>query len=301
MRIFAKQLHPQISIYVSPINLDPVDPALPISTPKSLSRDYAEAIGRYATLGIPQDTTALRNGLITHAEFLSHTRDILNTERRLLTAALDRFKGGLLFFYFSSIDQNSHILWGKYEAELLDYYRAVDAAIADTRRREPTAQIIVMSDHGFTTFDRAVNLNTWLRQEGLLATDRAGKAWALGLNALYLSNNADPNDIRRRLLELRDPANGHPAITSVNLIKATPENRATAPAMTIGYAPGYRASWATGLGEVASQVFEDNTDAWIADHCVDPTAVPGVLFTSKGVTLKAATIKDLSGEILKLY
>ena len=308
VRIFAKQLHPEVRIYVSPVNADPADPALPISTPASLAGAYAKAMGRFSTLGIPQDTTALRNGVITLPEFLAHTRAILQDERRLLTTSLDRYKGGLLFFYFSSIDQNSHILWGRHDEELLKYYRAVDDAIADARRREPRAQIIVMSDHGFTTFDRAVHLNAWLRQEGLLATSREGqidwsrtRAWALGLNALYVFNPADTTDIRRRLLEMRDPENPHPPVETVAVVEAAAENKAIAPTLTIGYAAGYRASWATGLGEVPDHVFDTNTDAWLADHCVNPANVPGVLFTSRGTDVQARGIKDLAGAIRALY
>ncbi len=296
IRIFAKQLHPAVSIYISPINLDPLDPALPLSNPSRMAPDYAKVIGRYPTVGIPQDTAALRNGVFTLAEFLAHTKDILNTERRLLNAALDRFQGGLLFFYFSSVDQNSHILWGKNEAELLTYYQGVDEAIANARRREPTARIIVMSDHGFAAFDRAVNLNTWLRQEGLHT-----RAWALGLNALYLTDPADAPEIPRRLLELQDPETGKPAITAVGLVQPAIANKAIAPTLTVGYAPGYRASWATGLGEVAPQVFETNTDAWQGDHCIDPAAVPGVLFVSKGPPITASSIQTLGAAIARLF
>ncbi len=308
IRIFAKQLHPGLQIYVTPVNLDPLDPALPISHPAGLSKDYAKAVGRYPTVGIPQDTTALRNGALTLPEFLAHTADILNTERRLLSAALDRYRGGLLFFYFSSVDQNSHILWGRDEAKLLEYYQGVDQAIADARRREPGARVIVMSDHGFTTFRHAVNLNTWLRQEGLLATKREGqvdwsrtRAWALGLNALYVSEPGEVGEIRRRLLAWRDPETGQAVVTAVGVVEASAANRAVAPTLTIGYAAGYRASWSTGLGEVSDHVFETNTDAWIGDHCVDPAVVPGVLIVSKGPPVTAAGIKDLGAAIAKLF
>ena len=308
IRIFAKQLHPGVQIYVSPVNLDPSDPALPISHPAGLSKDFAKTVGRYPTVGIPQDTTALRNGALTLPEFLAHTMEILNTERRLLRAALDRYQGGLLFFYFSSVDQNSHILWGKDEAKLLEYYQGVDAAIGDARRREPGARVIVMSDHGFTTFDHAVNLNAWLRQEGLLATNREGqidwsrtRAWALGLNALYVSDAGEVGEIRRRLLELRDPESGRAVVTAVGVVHASAANQTVAPSLTIGYAAGYRASWSTGLGEVSDRIFESNTDAWIGDHCVDPAAVPGGLIVSKGPPVTAAGIKDLGTVIVQLF
>ena len=86
-------------------------------------------------------------------------------------------ESGFLFFYFSSVDQNSHMLWGKHDADLLAFYQAVDASIGEVMRRQPAAQLIVMSDHGFSTFDRAVNLNTWL-------CNRACSAWTAARHRL---------------------------------------------------------------------------------------------------------------------
>src|SRR5205823_2280258 len=97
------------------------------------------------------------------------SRLVLDDEQKLLCYALRHFEHGLLFFYFSSVDQNSHMLWGKHEKELLGVYRAIDASVGETLHDAPTADLIVMSDHGFTTFDRAVQLNTWLYERGFLA------------------------------------------------------------------------------------------------------------------------------------
>ena len=301
VRIFVKQLHPQFEVYVSPVNIDQQNPALPISYPAS----FAKSLDRYYTIGIAEDTSALRQGIFTLPEFLVQTHQVLDGELHLLNESLVRFKTGFLFFYFSAVDQNSHMLWGKHDAELLEFYKAIDAAIGDVMRREPDAQLIVMSDHGFSTFDRAVNLNTWLLEEGLLTRAAAGgidwantKAYAMGLNALYLSG-ADRGDVRRRLLALRDPANGKAVVEAVTEIHPAPENKPIAPDLVVGYARGYRASWQTGLGEVPETVFVDNTDAWIADHCMNAADVPGVLFTTKGITVKDRSLKGLSGAILE--
>ncbi len=303
VRIFVKQLHPRFEIYVSPVNIDPGEPALPISAPESFAKNLAP----FYTIGVAEDTSALRQGVFTLPEFLKQTHEVLKDERRLLDKSLTQFHDGFLFFYFSSIDQNSHMLWGKHDAELLGYYRAVDAAIGEVMRGEPDAQLIVMSDHGFSTFDRAVNLNTWLLEEGLLARDAAGgidwantKAYAMGLNALYLSG-ADRADVERRLLALRDPANGRVVVETATEIHPSPENRRVAPDIVVGYARGYRASWQTGLGEVPDTAFEDNTDAWIADHCINAADVPGVLFISPGIEVKDRSLKSLGRVILGLF
>ena len=56
-----------------------------------------------------------------------------------------------------------------------------------------------------------------------------------------------------------------------------------APDMLVGYARCYRTSWDAALGKVTGRVFEDNLKAWSGDHCVDPTLVPGVLFSNMKV------------------
>ncbi|HTT61910.1 MAG TPA: alkaline phosphatase family protein, partial [Bryobacteraceae bacterium] len=201
-RVYASAFHPWLALYVSPVNIDPRAPELPISAPSSYSRTVAGAIGPFYTQGIAEDTSAYRAGVLTLAEFLQQIRLVRNDEMKLLNYSLDHFREGLLFFYFSSIDQGSHMLWGKHEPELLEIYRAVDTAIGEVARRFPRSDIIVMSDHGFTSFDRSVNLNTWLWEKGFLALqgpprgDDEGftdvdwaktQAYALGLNGLYLN------------------------------------------------------------------------------------------------------------------
>ena len=296
VRVYARQLHPRFELYVSPVNVDPERAALPISTPAGFAWEVAAGMGRWSTLGIPEDTAALRQGVFDLPEFLSQSRLVLNDERRLLDDSLRRFAGGLLFFYFSSVDQNSHVLWGRHEAELLEVYRAVDAAIGEVARREPDAELMVMSDHGFAEFRRAVHLNTWLISRGF---GRA--AYALGLNGLYLRDKRVEPELRRELLAFRDPEGGQVVIRSVNETAASAENRSVAPDLIVGYAAGYRASWQTALGDVPGGLLEDNDDAWIADHCIDPREVPAVLFTTRRMRAVAPRLKDLPVSLLELF
>jgi hypothetical protein len=296
IRVFAKQLHPRFDLYVSPVNIDPEDAALPISSPGSFARDVAESAGRWSTLGIPEDTSALRQGVLDLPQFLSQTHLVLRDEQRLLEDALRLFTGGFLFFYFSVVDENSHILWGRHDTELLEIYRAVDASIGEVMRREPEAELMVMSDHGFAAFDRAVNVNTWLISRGLRT-----KAYALGLNGLYLTDKHAEQEVREGLLNLRDPANGRPVVGSVAETDPSPDNQSIAPDLIIGYNAGYRASWQTALGEAPEGLVVDNDDAWIADHCIDPKQVPAVLFATRTIRARAPRLKDLPVSLLAMY
>jgi len=317
-RVFARQLHPRVELYVSPINADPMSPDLPISEPRSFSAEIAGQIGRFSTLGIPEDTSALRQGVFNLQEFLSQSRLVLNDERKLLDESLNRFRDGFLFFYFSSVDQNSHVLWGHHEAELLGFYRSVDTAIGEVQRRKPEADLMIMSDHGFALFDRAVGLNNWLLENGFLGlksdTEEIDwsrtRAYAMGLNALYVNlagrerfgivqpgrgRDEVIRRLREQLLAARDPKNG------AALVEVVSDTNAASPDLIVGYARGYRASWETGIGGFSKMVLEDNVDAWTADHCINAADVPGVLFTTRKIRVRDPALKDLPVSLLGLF
>jgi len=299
-RLYAKQLEGGLRIYRTPLNVDPYAPALPISAPPGYSRDLANRVGPFYTQGIEEDTAALRQGVFTLPEYLEQSRMVQREHDALLRDALWRYRDGLLFFYFSEIDQNSHMLWGRHEAELLATYKAVDTAIGKVMSQAGDAIIMVMSDHGFAAFDHAFNLNTWLKREGFRTDDASrSQAYAMGLNALYINarDNAQRDalaaDLTRRLLAEK------PAITSVTRLPRT--DNPFEPDLIVGYAPGYRASWETALGEAPDGIVTNNEDAWIADHCIDADAVPGVLIVNRKTTVPDPRLKDLTVTILKTF
>ena len=324
-RVYAKQLHPRFELYVSPVNIDPDEPELPISAPAGYSREIARATSPFYTQGIAEDTAALRQGVFSLSEFLSQSSMVFEDEHKLLRYSLSQFHDGLLFVYISSIDQNSHMLWGKHMAEVLETYRAVDAAIGEVLDNAHGADVIVMSDHGFTTFDRAVNLNTWLAKNGYMALEGGPgddeipfarvdwsktQAYALGLNGLYLNlagrekqgivpPSADSQSLLKKisadLLAFRD--NGKTIIESVY----APPRSDVAPDLIIGYARGYRGSWQTALGAAPESLVEDNMDAWIGDHCINAADVPGVLFSTGKLTAEGPRLKDVTVSILHLF
>lgn len=324
LRVYAQQLAPRFQLYATPVNIDPGHPELPISAPQSFSRDVAREIGPFFTQGIAEDTAALRQGVFDLPEYLAQSRLVFADERRLLQYSLRHFQSGLLFAYFSSVDQNSHILWGRFETELLETYRSVDEAIGDAMRAAPSADLIVMSDHGFARFERGFQLNAWLAAKGFLALSgpAAGEgfvgvdwsrtqAYGLGLNGLYVNLSGREGKgivapveraellqrITAALLAVRDPDTGKQVIEAVS----RPPQSTTAPDLIVGYSPGYRASWDTALGATAGPVIQINHDAWIGDHCIDSAAVPGVLLSSRTLRSNEPELRDLPLAILGLF
>jgi predicted AlkP superfamily phosphohydrolase/phosphomutase len=218
-RFYFKQAHPRFQLYVSPINIDPADPALPISTPSSYSRFLTDEAGEFHTQGIAEDTKALSDGVLDDNEYLRQARTVLAEHRRIFDAEFPRFDRGVFFFYFSSLDLNSHMFWRlmdpkhpEYDATLAaqngsaieDFYEQMDQVLGEVLPRlDDHTTLLVLSDHGFAPYYRSFNLNTWLLDNGYIKLKGdAGRnssepfanvdwtqtrAYGLGLNGLYIN------------------------------------------------------------------------------------------------------------------
>jgi predicted AlkP superfamily phosphohydrolase/phosphomutase len=334
LRVYLKQVHPYLAVYVSPVNIDPQDPALPISTPESFSRKLADSVGPFYTQGIAEETSAYRAGVLSKDEFLQQSKRVLADSLRMFRRELDQFSSGLLFYYFSSVDQNAHMLWGKYDDDLLEIYKAVDGAIGLAMAKSGSdTKLMVISDHGFARFDRTVHLNTFLMQNGFLTLDDPRNtgdaemfehvdwsrtvAYAMGLNGIYISQEGREDGglvpeadkqmvaekIAARLKEFRDPATGESVVDTVYFPETAfrGRNLKYSPDLFVGFRRGYRASWQTALGAVPKLAVEDNTQAWIGDHCMASHLVPGVILSNRKMKLDAPQLFDVTATVLSEF
>lgn len=328
VRVHLIEVRPVFRLYVSPVNVDPLDPALPIGAPDGHAEALAAAVGRFYTQGMPVDTKAYSAGVLSREDLIEQARIVLGESEALFDYQLSHHEKGLLFFYFSVVDQTSHMLWGRYDDELLGFYREIDRIVGETLASvDGDTQVIVMSDHGFQRFDYKVNLNAWLEREGYLTVgdpslaQKAGlvsvdwtstQAYALGFNGLYINREGRESggivpseragDIKReiteKLLALVDPATGQNVVEAVydtaELFGGGAEGaRGDAPDLIVGYAPPYRQSEATALGRVGRGLIQRNTARWIGDHCMAANRVPGVLFTQPPIDVDEPALADV--------
>jgi predicted AlkP superfamily phosphohydrolase/phosphomutase len=218
-RFYLKQAHPRFQLYVSPINIDPADPALPLSTPSNYSRLLTDEAGEFHSLGISEDTKALSDGVLDDGEYLQQARTVLAEHRRIFDAEFPKFTQGVFFFYFSSLDLNSHMFWRlqdpkhpEYDATLAaqngsaiaDFYQQMDQVLGEVLPKlDENTTLLVLSDHGFAPYYRSFNLNTWLLHNGYIRLKPNAdadsnepfanvdwsqtRAYGLGLNGLYIN------------------------------------------------------------------------------------------------------------------
>lgn len=202
-RFYLRSVAPRFELYASPVNIDPRAPVAPVSEPVAASAELADAIGTYYTQGMAEDVNALKDLLISPQEFLAQVTLVHEERRHMLDHALDRYlakrEGGLLFFYFSSVDLGSHMLWrfgdpqhpdfpgelaqgdtsawtgraGSRWSEIVsDLYLRIDPVLGRLRERlgasDQPYELMLISDHGFAAYQREFALNTWLLEQGYL-------------------------------------------------------------------------------------------------------------------------------------
>lgn len=352
-------LEPHIRLYVTPINIDPENPILPISHPKFFSIYMSKLIGRYATLGLAEDTWALNEGVIDEDAFLEQAWANHAEREAMFFEMLKRTPKGLITCVFDGTDRIQHMFMRymddghpamanadqadeRYRRVIPETYERMDRMLGRVLETvdisDPETFVAVISDHGFQTFRRGVNLNTWLHEHGYLVLEegretsgewfrgvdwKKTRAFAVGLGGIYLNirgreahgivaeDEADElaSTIARALTGLRDEAVDAVAIREVYPAHELYKNKGPyaddAPDLVVGYAAGWRASWDGVRGIVGTEVFDDNTKAWSGDHCIDPELVPGVLICNQEIRptdgARRPSISDMAPTMLRLF
>ena len=218
-RFYLQEVRPDFKLYATPLQIDPANPALPLSTPSDWASDLSHNIGRFYTQELPEDTDAYQDGIFTAREFWEQSQFIYEERQRALDFMLDSFDEGFLFFYFSSVDQGSHMLHhfsdSGHPAFVDDEFLAVGmqtlyeemdeslGRVLETMEEQENTTLIVMSDHGFSPWYWSVNLNSWLVEKGYVTLQDPSRqglaplflnvdwtrttAYALGLQGLYVN------------------------------------------------------------------------------------------------------------------
>jgi len=214
-RFYLKSAHP-FQLYVSPVNINPADQAMPITTPADYGGELQRKLGYFYTQGMAEDTKALSSGVLSDDEFLEQADLIFQEQKAVFEHELERLREGVLFGYFSGTDLVVHMFWRAidprhplYTPELarrygdvirrtyMDRDRVLGEALAAVGNE---GLVMVVSDHGFSPYRRSFDLNAWLMENGYLTAERAGHgslfdrtdwsqsvAYAVGFNALYVN------------------------------------------------------------------------------------------------------------------
>lgn len=217
-RILVTSVHPHFKMYVSPINIDPSDQAMPVTYPEEVGGEIASKIGPFWTRGLPADMNALNYEIFTDEHYVKQAELILEDRMALFDHEWSQFQSGLFYFYVSSTDQDTHMLWRNMDEEhptrdrsdvrfsgyIHHLYEEMDKLVGKVLPSvDDDTLLVVCSDHGFAQFGRQFHLNTWLKDNGyLVLKDEARRkeetnyldidwdrtaAYGVGFNGLYLN------------------------------------------------------------------------------------------------------------------
>ena len=214
---YLKSLEPEFQLYVSPLQINPDEPAMPISNPPDFSKHMCKCIGYFYTQELPEDNKALTHGVFSGQDFWDQSMLVYEEGVRSLKYLLSQFDDGMLFLYFGTVDQGCHMLWRYMDEDhpfyihdkflsngIQNIYQKMDDVLGYVLENiDNETTLIIMSDHGFAPFYRQVNLNSWLLEQGYVTLKNPSlrgksdfflnvdwkktKAYGVGLNGLYLN------------------------------------------------------------------------------------------------------------------
>jgi predicted AlkP superfamily phosphohydrolase/phosphomutase len=322
-------------LYATALNVDPLSPALPISHPVYYSRYLAGIQGPFATLGLAEDTWALSNDVIGEGVFLDQTWSIFEERRSMFLDALGKNKRGLVTCVFDTSDRIQHMFFARGLDEgspMREMYERMDELIGDTLQRLGKKDVlIVVSDHGFTSFHTCVDFNRWLYEAGFLALQDGvrtvernfkgvdwsrTRAYSMGLAGIMLNlagreaqgivepgpeSESVLDEISSGLLGLRD-RDGNPVISRTwkapDIYKGPYIDEG--PDLVVGTHEGFRAGWRCVTGGLGSTVLYENTMHWNGDHCHDHSLVPGIFACNWSLGDDDPAIVDVGPTVLSL-
>jgi predicted AlkP superfamily phosphohydrolase/phosphomutase len=325
----------ELRIFASPVNMDPRNPPLPISYPAAFSKQLADQIGLYRTLGWAESgDKPLNEGRLDEAQFLYDSDRAMDDREKIILKRLETDDWDLFVAAIETTDRISHMMWrlidpkhpmydqalaAKYGDAIEKVYRRADDLVGRLRQKVPKdAVFMVMSDHGFHSFRREVNLNTWLVQNGYMVVqgqsqekglaDLFGRgkffegvdwsktrAYAVGLGQIYFNLKGREakgvvsageeyrqlqDEIRTKLLPLSDPETGDRIFADVYERDDIYKGEyiQMAPDLQVGFLDGYRVGWQDTLGTIRRGVVENNNRKWSGDHCATATEISHGVF-----------------------
>lgn len=226
---------PEFGLYVTPINIDPEKPAMPVSYPAIYSTYLAKSQGPFATLGLAEDSWALNEKIISDNDFIQQSIDTDAERRKMFFDSLDKVKRGLCVCVFDGTDRIQHTFWRDIDEQspadkndktsvIESLYQRMDTLVGEVmdKTKARDTMLMIVSDHGFNAFRYGVDLNRWLEENDYLKLKEDGRgkknltgidwsqtrAFAVGLAGIFLNLKGreaqgivDPGDQAKSLRE----------------------------------------------------------------------------------------------------
>ncbi len=181
--------------------------------------------------------------------FVKDLKEVLEKRIDVMWEYFEREKWDFFMTHIMETDRLHHFTWElmetrhpKYESVFQEFYQRIDRLIGDVIRKIPKdMELILLSDHGFTTLKKEVYLNRWLWKKRLLRFTKpvpenlkdihpSSKAYSLYPGRIYINlkgrektGSVNPGieyeqtrrTLKESLLQFKDPQTDQPVIKQV--------------------------------------------------------------------------------------
>jgi predicted AlkP superfamily phosphohydrolase/phosphomutase len=175
---------PDVKLYMSPVNWDPRNPPLPITKPNDWSKKLVDEVGIYRTLGWAEATWPLNEERIDEETFIKDAYLAMQDRMKIMESELKKQNWNLFVSVYETTDRFQHMFYrlidprhpyydaelaAKYKNAIRDLYVQADKIVGKAMEYvDENTTIMVLSDHGFHSFRKSVNINTWLVKNGYM-------------------------------------------------------------------------------------------------------------------------------------
>ncbi|MBI5185814.1 MAG: alkaline phosphatase family protein [Nitrospinae bacterium] len=220
-------LEPHLKLYMPPINIHPEHSPVKISHPMKYAKELFQRFGFFKTIGWLEDTWALNEDRSDEETFLEDVYSAIDKFEEMMDAFMDDKSNRLFIQVFDFTDRINHMFWRLEETDHPAYneemarkfgdvtktaYIKMDEIVGKAMKKlDKDTVFMVLSDHGFASFKKSVNYNTWLVRNGFMALRSEGgeekkledlfgkgefwpnvdwsrtKAYAVGLGSIFIN------------------------------------------------------------------------------------------------------------------
>jgi predicted AlkP superfamily phosphohydrolase/phosphomutase len=270
-QLLLMEADPELKLYISPVNWKADDPPAPMSYPEDFAGELYERLGPFRTLGWAEATWPLNEDRMDEQTFMEDLNRAFDDRANVILSRLEAKNWDLLVGVIESTDRVQHMFWRledpthpMYDAALVPQfgdairrtYERADRFVGEVLARvDPGTTVMIVSDHGFHSWRKAVNLNTWLVQEGYMTLQGqqpgekklddlfsgGGQFWenvdwahtrayAMGLGQIYFNIRGREgqgivspgqeyqqlaSELSAKLMTMQDPDDGKPIVRAV--------------------------------------------------------------------------------------